>query len=443
MSDQLDMFDVYRSMLRLARMETTSEGFVRMEIEPGEYIPVTAKDRKMVVLPLDERLRDPNVKDYEVFHLLRDNGPKDSDLLARYRHWLINRFNLVIGGLGSVILKFIADKEITKRLSPHQKDFLDLIVDADAGSLERWKDIDETIKAWNNISEVAAKPNQIQQVFVSLYLSQATTLRGQSYHRVAVVNFPFYDELVRLDAEAQAYKAAPKTKKPPKPVDEVFGCEVKVKDRQPFIGLMRYLIPSLDIPHQYDVGSNSRIAPSVDAMMMAWLPIATHLNAISEKLMGVDPTADRILKEAILDLSWVEAFENLDALWPQIRSVPAQATGVINEPAPEAVDPRKRVQAQAVPAAPAYPTTTPPWEPQPAPAPLPYQPAYSAPYQQPPVPQQSGGPMSVNDLNRMLGGGRPATPYPQQQPVYQSGYSQPAYPQNNGYLPPNMAPRRY
>jgi hypothetical protein len=440
MSDKHDMFDVYRSLLKLARMETTVEGFVRMEIEPGEYIPVTAKDRKLVVLPLDERLRDIKVSDYEVFHLLRENGPKDSDLLSRYRHWLINRFNLVIGGLGTVILKFVADKEITKRLSPHQKDFLEMVVDVDKGSLDRW----------NALAEVAAKPNQIQQVFVSLYLRQAAVLKGQSYHRVATVNFPFYDELVKLDAEAQEYKTAPKTKKPPKPSDEIFGCEVKVKDREPFLGLMRYLVPSLDLPHQYDVGSNSPISPSLDAMMRAWLPLASHLNAIIERLTKVDPEADRILDGLMLDLSWAPAFENLDAMWHQIRSIPLQATGVINEPPPEALDPRKRVQAQpAAPVTASYPANSAPWDPQPAPA---YQPApsYGVPYGGQPAPSGGSGQMSVNDLNRMLGGGRSAAPYqapPQQayypgQPAYSTGYSQPSYPNNGGYPPPNV-PRRY
>jgi hypothetical protein len=454
MSDQPDMFSTYISMLALARMEATSEGFVRMEVEPGEYIPVTAKDRKLVVLPYEARLKDPKANEYEVFHLLRESGPKDSDLMSRYRHWLINRFNLVIGTLGFVILDFIANKEITKRLSPDQKDFLELVVDADQGSLERWEDIGETVKHWNDIAEAASKPNQIQQVFVSMYIRQAAVLRGQSYQRVAAVTFPFYDELKKLDEDAEAYKAAPKAKKPPKPEDKVFGCEVKVKDRKPFLGLMRYLVPNLDVPNHYDVGSNSRIAPSLDAMMTAWLALGRHLNAITERLTGVSPQHDRLLKDALLNLDWAPAFDNLDALWPQIRMIPPQATSVINEPAPEAIDPRQRAQANHQPAPAPAPAAPPPapWD---APKPAIYQQPYNPATQyMPPPPAQPGagapaGSMSVSDMNRLLGGGR--YPQQQQQPYYPGqqavypGYGQPVYqqPQQQQYMPPMQPPRRY
>lgn len=450
MSDQPDMFSTYISMLALARMEATSEGFVRMEVEPGEFITVTGKDRKVVVLPYSQRLKDPKAHEYEVFHLLRESGPKDSDLMSRYRHWLINRFNLVIGSLGSVILDFIANKELTKRLAPDQKDFLELVVDADQGSLDRWEDVGAAVKDWNAIAEAASRPNQIQQVFVSMYLRQAAVLRGQSYQRVAAVTFPFYDELKKLDEDAEAYKAAPKAKKPPKPEDKVFGCEIKVKDRKPFLGLMRYLVPNLDQPQHYDVGSNSRIAPSLDAMMTAWLALGRHLNAITERLMGVSPQHDRILQDQLLNLDWASAFDNLDALWPQIRMIPPQATGVINEPAPEAIDPRQRAQANH-PATVAQPASPPaaPWD---TPKPAPYQPPppYGAPAQYTPPPAQpgsggSGGSMSVSDMNRLMGGRQPQPQpyYPGQQAVY-PGYGQPVYPsQNAGYLSQIQPPRRY
>lgn len=441
MSAAPDMFATYESMLKLVGMEATSEGFVRMEAEEGEYVSVTGKDNQLVVLPKDERLRDRNVDNYQIFHLLRDTGAKDSDLMARYRHWVINRFNIVLGGLGEVLLKILASKDHTKRLSPEQLGFMELVEAADQ----------ETIDTWSNLADVTCKPNQIARVFLSLYLRPAAVLKGKSYNRVAVVNFPFYDELLKVDREAEAYKTAPKGKKGEKPETRVFDVEIRVKDRKPLLGLMRYLLPELDVEHKYDAGSNSRIAPGLDAMMRAVLHLAGHLNGIMDLFMKVDPGLDRSLEQMKFNLDWAEAFDNLDALWPQIRNIPQQGTSVIEEPKP--VDPR----SGAAPAAPnAYQPTVAygapahaPWQPPPPPATQytpPGQP-YGQPYGAPPPAQParaSGSGMSVQDMMAGLAGGRSAQPTP-----YHGGYQAPA-PAQGGYQSypapanyPPAGPKRY
>jgi hypothetical protein len=442
----IDMFDTYKDLLATTGMEVTGEGFVRMEIEPGEYIPVTAKDQKVVALPFTERLRDKKVQEYEIFHLLKDGGGKDSDLMSRYRHWLINRLNIVIGGLGGILLEIAANPTITKRLSPEQQAYLGMVADADAGSVE----------GFDKLADIASKANQIQQVFVSVYLQPAAVLEingtKQSFNRVARFNFPIFDELKNVIDADEDYKAAPKAKKPTKPDGKVFGAPVRVKDREIFVGLMKYMLPELDVPHHYDVGSNSRISPGLDAMMRGVLPLAAHLNAIMELFTGVEPGIDRTFKDMIIPLDWAEAFENLDVLWPQIRMVPTQSTGVINEPEP--VD--LRTQAQAMPSPPGTPygppvTPPPPWQ---APVSGPYgQPpqlygAPQQPYGAPPPPSQrsnSNGTMDVSEMMRGLGG-RP----PQQQQYPQQGYYPQApqgyppaggYPQQGGYM--QQPPRRY
>jgi hypothetical protein len=439
----IDMFDTYEKLLVTTGMEVTSEGFVRMKIDDDEYIPVTGKDQKVVCLPLTERLRDKKVGEYEIFHLLKDGGAKDTDLMSRYRHWLINRLNIVIGGLGGILLDIAASPAVTKRLSPEQQMYLGMVAEADGGSAE----------GWDKLADMASKANQIQRVFLSVYLQPAAVLdvngEKKSFNRVARFNFPIFDELKNVIAADDAYKAAPKTKKPTKPDGKVFDAAVRVKDREVFIGLMKYLLPELDVPHHYDVGSNSRISPGLDAMMRGVLPIAAHLNAIMDLFVGVDPAVDRSIREMRIPVEWAEAFDNLDVLWLQIRSVPTQATGVIDEPAP--VDLREQAKGQVQPP---YGTPAPPPPPWQVQQPTPYTPPqhaqpYGSAYPVPaPAPSRQGGHggMGVSDMMAALGA-RPQQQYPQQgYPQQQGGYYQPApqgYPQQGGYAPPPGPQRRY
>jgi hypothetical protein len=424
--ESIQLLDVYRSMAAFTAMEVTDDGYFRMDIGEGEYLPVIAKDGKPVVLPLVERLRDARVNEHEVFHLLSETSAakaNSTDLMTRYRHWAINRINIVIGGLGTSLLRIAADKELCKRLKPDQAEFMQLVVEADTDAAD----------AFDKISELAAKPNQLQRVFTTLYVRPAAVLDGKSYNRVASVNFPFFEELHKLEEELAEHKAAPKAKKGTKPESEVFGVKLRGKDRSAFLGLMQYLIPNLDTKHAYDLGSNSRIAPAMDAMMRAFLPMARHLNDVMEVFKGLDPRMDRSLEEMTFDLDWAEAFENLDVLWPQIRAIPAQSQGVIEEPVPVAAvaaPQANRPQQHQAARAPA------PWE-DPAPRqtgggyPSPQSTGYPAPQRGAPVSGGHGNTVSVSGMmhNSMARGGGSRQ--------VQGGYGYPSSgPTQGGYPPP-------
>lgn len=420
--DANNLMDVYKSMLGTVGMDVTSDGYVRMSIGEGEYLPVTGQDGKSVVIPLPERLRDPNIGNLEVFHLLSENSKvnNSSDLMTRYRHWLINRYNLAIAGLGGVLLGIAADGERTKRLRPDQQDFLALVVDADVTSLQ----------TFSKIADICSKPSQVQKVFMSMYLRQAAVnkLDKKSYHRVATVTFPFFEELKKLDEEATEAKKAPKGQKKQKVENVIFDVPIRIKDRAIFMGLMHYLIPGLDQPHAYDLGSNSNIAPSIDALMRAFYPLAKHLNEIVIAFKGVDNEIDRALEEIEFDLDWMDGFQNLDALWPQIRMTPNQNAGVIDEPtntAPTAA--HAAIANQPSPVTPPWPT---PAQPQPVPAygqPQGYPAPAVAP--QPQAQRSSGGGVSVAEMMAASRGNRIL---PQPQPMgYPGGY--PMQPQMGAY----------
>lgn len=454
-NEEIKLMDVYRALVETPGFFATEDGFVRVDVGDGEVYPVLGKDGKQVVLPLQERLKDQNNKSYEFFHLLSENSKTNaSDLQSRYRHWLVNRYSIVFGGLATALLTIAADKELTKKLRPDQAQFLGMVVEADT----------RTVQDFSKIADVAAKPNQVQQVFMHLYLRNVGVVNGQSYSRVAVVNFPFYDELVALEHDEDQHKSAKKAKSPPKDKKaehEVFGVAIRKKDRPALMGLVRYLIPNVGTAQAYDVGSNSRIAPSVDAMMHAFLPMARHLNDIIDLFKGVDGNIDRDLEQMTFKLDWVDAFENLDGLWNQIRLVPPQNQGVAEEPAPAAPtaaasptqQPRTTTTPVPVPVPPHAQQTMqpPPWNP----SPYPQQPQPQTGYYPPVNTGHPATPGTVNVAemmhNSMRGGMR--GPVPGQQPMgYGYGapaqtYGAPAAPgYGGGYPAPGYNPnpqRRY
>jgi len=400
MDKKIDLIDTYKNMLALVGMECTKDGFVRME-GPEGYLPVLGKEGKVVVLPIPDRLRDPKVVDFEVFHLLSDNSKtNDPDLLARYRHWMINRFNIVVGGMGDIILKIVADKALVKKLRPDQNGIVEMIEQADVRAYE---DFDA-------ISQLAATPNQVKQVFMSMYVKSAQVIDKKSYARVATISFPFYEQLIELEADLAEVKKTPKGRPVAKVEREVFGVPIRIRDQETFKGLMHFLIPSIEIKHVYDLGTNSRIAPSLDAMMRAFLPLAAHLNNIGNLLKGLDPRFDSAIEEMEFNLDWADAFDNLDGLWDQIRMVPQMNYGTMDE-----TEPSKATESKPRPVNP-----SPPWNTAPPPV-VNYQNVQ-------PVPSViSDGAVNVAAMMQRT---RPAQPQ----------YVQPHPMQGPGRLAPNMRP---
>ncbi len=427
--DQINLIDgVYKSLLRTVGLEVTPDYFVRMNLGDKQYVPAT-KGGRQLVLPVTSQLRSPEIGNRLVFHPLRDNSlTKDSELLTFYRHLLINRVNVVIAALGYDLLRLAASPKMHKDMSPDQQAFLRLVPDADQRSIDDFE----------AIGAAASKTNQLQRAFVTIYLRKGIPLKGQAFQRIASINFPFYKELMDWEEDEKNRKAT-KAKKTTKGDHEIYDIGVRVKDRETFKGLMQYLIPNVQEDHFYDTGSNSQIAPGMDAMMRSFIPLAGHLNAIIELFTGLIPDVE----EMTFDSEWAEAFNNLDVLWTQIRDIPEQSMAV-TETAPAPAPAR----APAPVAAAALPWDTPYQQAQPV-----YAPQATATAQPQQRPQSSsGGGVPFSELMRNQQSQQPAypqgpggyppgggfSPYGQQQPGYPQGMG--GYPNQGPQYQPNFGP---
>lgn len=380
----MKILDLYKSVLATAGMITTSDGFIKMKLA-DKTKQATIKG-KSLVMPTDEQLKSPDWSNRVVFHPLFENIMRpESEVLALYRQAANIRINVTVGTMAAFLMRLATSPSEHGRLSPDQSEFLSLLKNAD----------DKTMQALKKLME-AAPVSQPQKSFVHIYLKKTGSVAGKRYARVGVVTFPVYAEL----------KKAEKT-------HEVFGVKLRVKDIETLLAMFEYIFPGIGEPESYNRGSNSDVAPSIDVMMKTIAAIADPLNALLELMGSVMDDDD--LQDLVFQDDWMETFENLAVMLPQIRAIPMQAgnDGAVKpEPAvtaPAVVQPQ--FQAAPVPAPQTYPVQQ-PWQAQPV--------------QQPHPPVTSAG----MDLNAFLQARTAPQPMMVMQPVpmVPMGYPQPMQP---------------
>lgn len=410
----MKILDLYKSILATAGMITTSDGFVKMKLA-DKTKPATIKG-KSLVLPTDEQLKSPDWSNRVVFHPLFENIMRpESEVLALYRQAANIRVNVTVGTLAAFLMRLATSPSEHGKLSPDQSEFLSLLKNAD----------DKTMQALKKLME-AAPVSQPQKSFVHIYLKKTGSVAGKRFARVGVVTFPVYAEL----------KKAEKT-------HEVFGVKLRVKDIETLLALFEYIFPGIGETESYNRGSNSDVAPSIDVMMKTIAAIADPLNALLE-LMG-NVMDDDDLQDLVFQNDWMETFENLAVMLPQIRAIPMQAgnDGAVKaEPTPVAsvaTPPQPQFQPAPVPAVQTYPVQA-------------MQPGQQ--WQPPPMQQSRPAVTSAGmDLNAFLqarSAPQPMMPvqpmgmvpmgYPQPMPVayQQQQYQQPVYQQPPVMYPPQQ-----
>ena len=346
----MKILDLYESILSTAGMVVTSDGFVKMKL--GESTkPATIKG-KSLVMPTEDQLKNPDWDKRVVFHPLFENIMRpESDVLALYRQAANIRVNVTVGTLAAFLMRLATSPAEHGKLTPDQSEFLSKLKHAD----------DKTMQALKRLMEVAPV-SQPQKSFVHIYLKKTGSVAGKRYSRVGVVTFPLYNEL--------------------KKEGDVFGVKLRVKDRETLQALMEYIFPGIDEAETYNRGSNSEVAPSIDVMMKTIAAIADPLNGLLELMQSMLDSDD--FKDMVFQNDWMETFENLAIMLPQIRSIPMQAgnDGAVKPaseaPAPVAASPTPAFAPAAIAAPPA------PWQAAPRP-PVPQQPPMAPPAARPVV----------------------------------------------------------
>lgn len=284
------MIKVYRQILDTANVHITDDDCVSLKEaqKDGEvkHIPLTIKGQRLV-LPTPVQMRNSDWEKRVAFHPLSENtGRGESAVLERLRGLFAFRVNTVYPLLLLRLLQIGASPKDHEKLTPEQAEFLPLVKDAD----------EKTIQAFAAICKETPATNPLKS-FISLYLRRSAKLEGKDYFRAGVLTFPLYAEMMKGE-------------------EKVAGVALRKKDRKTLKDLMDYVLPHQGDAQYYSRGSNSRVAPSIDAVMNAMLAIAGPLNDVIERFDGLIP------QDLLIPTEWAETFENVESMTDEIRNMP-------------------------------------------------------------------------------------------------------------------------
>lgn len=295
------MIEFYQSMISIGTLSANSEGLISAELNDNK-VPFVMEGKRLV-LPTKEMLRLEDKSGVVLFHPLSENAlAGESDVMAKFRSAVNIKLNYSLATICEELLNVVVSVAKHAKLSPDQADLLSAVKNADEKTLTVFKAILKAMGMGNK-----------DKCIVYLYLRKQALIKEKTYARAAVVWFPLLDELLKDE----------KT---------VFGVAVRTKDKAALIQLLQFVLPGISEKNTYSRGSTSDIAPFLDSLLLAVLGLASPVNALVNNYHEFLSNA----KELAYDDEWVETFENLSLLLPEIRMTPMQAgnNGSFNAPAP-------------------------------------------------------------------------------------------------------------
>ena len=286
----MKILDLYTSLLKVAGMTTTSDGFVSYKI--GDDTKPATIQKKRLVLPTDQNLANSAKSEIIIFHPLSENLLREeSVVMERYRTDVSINLNLKISELAHELLQIATSPATHANLNPDQLEFLSLVKNAD----------EKTMAAFQKVVTAMGEDKYKKKSFISLYLKRGGHIGSKGYLRVCVVNFPVFAELK-------------------KDGNELYGVKLRVKDKETITNLLAYIFPRIGEAEAFNRGSDCNVAASLDALMKGVLGIASHINDKATMFSNqIENSADLMIND-----EWVDTFTNLEVMVPQIRMIPMQ-----------------------------------------------------------------------------------------------------------------------
>lgn len=309
----MDIIQLYNSILQCGNMRPDNEGFI-IDVLDRHHPSSVDVDGKRLVLPTDDQLKHGDWKTTTRFHPLQESVHRgESDVGEKLRAAINMKLNMSLSYLALGMLTLQASPAEHAGLKPDQTIFMSAVKEADQATIDRLM----------KIVEIVAK-GQAQKSLVHIFVRKGATVKGRKHIRAGIVSFPLYEAL----------KVIPEPKTP----NEVFGVNLRQKDREALTNLLEYMIPGIQSPDSFIAGSDSTVAPFLDSLLKSMRNVAVHVNEL------VDLFTDRLpeIEDCKFDLDWEPSFEDLTKLAGQIRMIPMQAGNegrVVTKPTTNAIIP--------------------------------------------------------------------------------------------------------
>jgi hypothetical protein len=212
-----------------------------------------------------------------------------SEVLNKYIQTLNINTNYRIGTLILSVMKALENPETHKHLNKKQSEFLYAI-----------KDLDGTASV--NFAKVlsGAFKKNADNAFINIYTNRKITIGERSYPRAAVVNFSFLSEL-----ESKA--------------DMPYGVKIRKKDIQTFKTIFDLVFPNNADRSEYSRGSDSKVAPFLDAVVRTGISITEAINNTCDLFKDKIDDIDLLVHDytnLLQDLSRLNDFNKLIRLIP-------------------------------------------------------------------------------------------------------------------------------
>jgi hypothetical protein len=333
-----NLIELYKWLMQTANLVVTSDNLVSGKLM-NQTMPVLIKGKRLA-LPTPEHLANPDKTQIVLFHPLAESITRgESEVLEKFRSLLMVRLNLVAAELMLQLISIAISTDLHAQLAPDQSEFLSKVKNADDKTYDLFKKV------------LAAMPaDQTARRIITIFLKKTGSVGGKRHKRVGVVTFPLYQELKKDGSD-------------------IYGIKCRVKDKETLIALMEFMFPQIDVDGSYHRGSDSDVAPNLDALMQASLAVIAPLNDLASTFENQLGDETNPASDLVINCEWERTFDNLGVMLSEIRKVPMQAgnEGASGEP-PVATQPA----STALPTS--YPQPTPPAAPAPvvhaAPAPV-------------------------------------------------------------------------
>lgn len=291
----MDIIELYKSILQNAAMRADDHGFISLHLADLAPSPVEVQGKRLV-LPVREQLAQVDSDNRIRFHPLVEFPHRgESEVVEKLREHISMNLNLSLCFVAISLLQLATSPAQHAMLSPDQAEYMTQVKEAN----------EETIQRFIKLAEAMAKHDP-RVAFVNLYVKRGATVGGRKRMRAGIVSFPLYEEL----------KKVPEPKAP----NEVFGVKLRKDDRAVLTSLLEYMIPGIANPENFITASDSTVAPFLDALMKAVAGIAVNINNMVD--LFAKPLPD--MAQLRFDLDWIDSFEDLTIMLPQIRAIPAQ-----------------------------------------------------------------------------------------------------------------------
>lgn len=316
------MLDFYKRVISSIGLHTNDEGYIYGE-EDGtkQYVTIEGKS---LVLPYQDQIRnmvhetDDGLAVVKVlYNPIKENVIKgNSSAIEKTQEVIQYRLGYGLTMVGMLLLELANNKDLQKKASMELNRFFAKIGEAKNANIKQLVD-ESVIVGWEKLGE---KQFRDGYKLIELYIKKSgKSVNGTKYNRLAVVNSPLYDELLKS------------TK------DSVLS-DVRMSNKKLVIykAIFEYVLEGIENePHTYTYGSNDNECPTFIALLGIYLKIQTRINELGEML--------RFVNEEVSDA----AITNLEVSMEDLKDLYKYKTE--SDAVPDEADTRRTIHKPVIP----------------------------------------------------------------------------------------------